>query len=188
LLPETSTISTTGFIRGTLNQREAGEHVEFPQRRRTDMRVRLGCLVLAYGLFAAGFMALLAAVAGRERVADVMNTMTAMGLGLLGGCMFSAEQMPAFLRLYVTPYMPTAWFVQVARGLQSGDGDSGFMPVVLGLALLGMACVGWRPGCPVAGSIRFPPAAGPRSRPIDCWKFIRSDGFSDPTDRRGSLS
>jgi hypothetical protein len=41
------------------------------------------------------------------------------GTGLAGGCMFPAEQLPAFLRELITPYMPTRWFV-AARELQSG--------------------------------------------------------------------
>lgn len=101
----------------------------------------LALLVGAYGLFAAGFMALLAAIAGRERVADVTNTVMAMGLGLMGGCMFPAEQMPSFLRSYVTPYMPTAWMVTAARELQAGQGEPTYFWALGGLALLGMVCV-----------------------------------------------
>jgi ABC-2 type transport system permease protein len=102
----------------------------------------LSLLVLAYGLFAAGFMALLAAIAGRERLADVMNTVLAMGLGLIGGCMFPADQMPAFLRLHVTPYVPTAWFVNAARQLQETGAEPAFLWTVLGLAVAGAVCVG----------------------------------------------
>jgi ABC-type multidrug transport system permease subunit len=110
-------------------------------RFRWEQPFALCLLVTAYGLFAAGFMALLAAVAGRERLADVMNTMVVMGLGLIGGCMFPADQMPAFLRLHVTPYMPTAWFVNAARQLQITDAGSGFLWVVLGFATIGAICV-----------------------------------------------
>lgn len=111
-------------------------------RFRWEQPFALSLLVMAYGLFAAGFMALLGAIAGRERLADVMNTMTAMGLGLVGGCMFPAEQMPAFLRLHLTPYVPTAWFVNAARQLQETDAGSAFVWAVLGLAVSGAVCAG----------------------------------------------
>jgi ABC-2 type transport system permease protein len=85
----------------------------------------LALLVGAYAFFAAGFMALLAALAGKERRADLFNTVTGMALGLMGGCMFPPEQLPGFLRHYITPYLPTRWFVAAAQSLQfGGDGWS----------------------------------------------------------------
>jgi ABC-2 type transport system permease protein len=108
---------------------------------RWEQPFALALLVSAYGLFAAGFMALLAGIVGRERVADVTNTITAMLLGLMGGCMFPAEQMPAFLRAHVTPYMPTAWLVNAARELQAGQGQPTYYWALGGLTMIGLVCI-----------------------------------------------
>jgi ABC-2 type transport system permease protein len=78
-------------------------------------------LVLTYALFAAGFMGLLAALAGKERRADLLNNVIVLVVSLAGGCMFPPEQFPAFLRDHVTPLMPTAWFATAARALQGGN-------------------------------------------------------------------
>ncbi len=80
----------------------------------------LVALVLAYALFGAGFMGLLAAVAGKERRADVLNNVFVMVASLAGGCMFPPQQLPAFMREHVMPLMPTAWFASGARSLQEG--------------------------------------------------------------------
>ena len=37
----------------------------------------------------------------------------------------SAEALPDFLRLHVTPLLPPAWFIGAVRHLQNGDGTSG---------------------------------------------------------------
>jgi ABC-2 type transport system permease protein len=75
-------------------------------------------LVLAYALFAAGFMGLLAALAGTERRADILNNVIVMVISLAGGCMFPPQQLPAFMRDHVTPLLPTAWFAGAARAAQ----------------------------------------------------------------------
>ena len=80
-------------------------------------------LVLTYALFAAGFMGLLAALAGKERRADILNNVIIMVISLAGGCMFPPQQLPAFMRDHVTPLLPTAWFAAAARALQE-DGAS----------------------------------------------------------------
>jgi ABC-type multidrug transport system permease subunit len=83
----------------------------------------LVALVLTYALFAAGFMGLLAALAGQERRADILNNVIVMVMSLAGGCMFPPQQLPAFLRDHVTPLLPTAWFAAAARAVQD-DGAS----------------------------------------------------------------
>jgi ABC-2 type transport system permease protein len=108
---------------------------------RWQQPLALGILIAAYALFGTGFMALLAAIAGRERLADVTNTVTVMALGMIGGCMFPADQMPAFLRLHVTPLVPTAWFVNAARQLQSTEHSHRWLWTVLGLSALGASCL-----------------------------------------------
>jgi ABC-type multidrug transport system permease subunit len=75
-------------------------------------------LVMTYALFAAGFMGLLAALAGTERRADILNNVIVMVLSLAGGCMFPPQQLPAFMRDHVTPLLPTAWFAGAARAVQ----------------------------------------------------------------------
>ncbi len=101
----------------------------------------LTVLVASYGLFAAGFMALLAAVTGGERVADVVNTLVAMAMGLAGGCMFAPEQLPSFVRVYLAPVLPTSWFVASARGLSSAGGPADWLVPALALAAVGVTCV-----------------------------------------------
>lgn len=84
---------------------------------------RLGVLIGAYAVFAAGFMAAVTALAGSEKRADTLNTVVAMSLGLVGGCMFPRDQLPAFIGQQLTPWMPTHWFAAAVRALQM-DNDS----------------------------------------------------------------
>jgi ABC-2 type transport system permease protein len=81
----------------------------------------LAILVVAYTFFVAGFMSFLAALAGSEKRADVLNTVIAMAMGLAGGCMFPVEQLPTFIRDHVTAWLPTHWFVMAVRTLQTDD-------------------------------------------------------------------
>jgi ABC-type multidrug transport system permease subunit len=103
--------------------------------------VPLVFVALAYAFFAAGFMALMAALAGKEKRADVLNNVVAMGLGLAGGCMFPAEQLPGFLREHITPLMPTQWFTAAVRGMESGMPGHGWVWTSLELAILGWALI-----------------------------------------------
>jgi hypothetical protein len=84
-------------------------------------------------------MAFIAGLAGKEQRADLLNTVVAMGLGLAGGCMFPAEQLPLFLREGVTPFMPTRWFVVGVRELQSGIAGHVWLSALFGLLGLGLA-------------------------------------------------
>jgi ABC-type multidrug transport system permease subunit len=95
-------------------------------------------LVLTYALFAAGFMGLLAALAGKERRADILNNVIVLVVSLAGGCMFPPEQFPAFLRDHITPFMPTAWFVAAARSLQGGTVTAAWVLAALELAAFGV--------------------------------------------------
>jgi len=104
-------------------------------------------LSLAFGLFAGGLLAFLAAVMNGEKRADVLNSMILMGLGLAGGCAFPAQALPTFLRDHVTPLLPPNWFVEAMRAAQSGGGESAAWALaalkltVLGLMLIALA--GW---------------------------------------------
>ncbi len=99
----------------------------------------LSILCVGYAFFAAGLMALIAGLAGKERRADLLNTVLAMGLGLAGGCMFPAEQLPGILRNALTPYMPTRWFILAVHGLQSGTEEGKWLTALAGLFGLGLA-------------------------------------------------
>lgn len=98
-------------------------------------------LILAYGLFGSGFMALLAALARSERRADVLNNVIVLFLSFLGGSFFPARQLPAFLRDHVCPMMPNYWFIEGLRGLQSGSGDVLWTVSALKLSVVGALLV-----------------------------------------------
>ncbi len=100
----------------------------------------LSVLVGAYALFGAGLMGLIAALAGQERRADMLNNLVVMTVSLAGGCMFPPEQLPAFVRNHFMALMPTAWFVSAARALQFGGGHGWMIPAAR-LGLLGVVLV-----------------------------------------------
>jgi len=79
----------------------------------------LAAVTFSYACFAACLMTLCVAVVADERRANVLNNITGMVLGLAGGCAFPAQQLPAFLREHVTPWLPTCWFT---RALQTNTG------------------------------------------------------------------
>jgi len=79
----------------------------------------LAVIMLCYACFAACLMAVLVALMPDERRANVLNSIAGMALGLAGGCAFPAQQLPAFLRDHITPWLPTYWF---ARTLQNNAG------------------------------------------------------------------
>jgi ABC-type polysaccharide/polyol phosphate export permease len=98
-------------------------------------------LVAAYGLFGAGLMGVIAALAGQERRADVLNNLVVMTLALTGGCMFPPQNLPGFVRDHLMPYLPTAWFVTAARAGQFGGGGADWVAAALKLTLLGIALI-----------------------------------------------
>ncbi len=106
-------------------------------------------LVFSYAGFTAAFFAALVALAPDERRAAVLNNLAGMALGLVGGCAFPPEQLPAFLRAHVTPLMPSYWFADTLRNLQSvGAGIAwGWVAVklvVLSLVLVALAAMLFR--------------------------------------------
>jgi ABC-type multidrug transport system permease subunit len=98
--------------------------------------LELGVLVIAYAVFAVGFMSLISALAGTEKRADTLNTMAGMGLGLMGGCMFPPHQLPSVIRDHLTPWMPTRWFAAAAHGL-AGETGSAWWTAAAALLVLG---------------------------------------------------
>jgi hypothetical protein len=88
-------------------------------------------LTLGYACFAAGFYAVLVALMPDERRSAVLNNLAGLGLGMMGGCAFPPQQLPAFLRENITPHLPSYWFVDTLRDLQYGG-----TTVAWGLTLL----------------------------------------------------
>ena len=78
----------------------------------------LMAMALGYACFAAAFYAVLVALMPDERRAAVLNSLAGLGLGMLGGCAFPPQQLPAFIRGYITPHLPSYWFVDTMRDLQ----------------------------------------------------------------------
>lgn len=93
----------------------------------------LAALVAAYGTVAAGLMAVVMGLAGDERRASVLGNVVSMALALVGGAMFPPEQLPAFLREELAPWVPTYWFASAVRRLEL---DAGAMAWPTALALL----------------------------------------------------
>lgn len=93
-------------------------------------------MVLAYAVFAAGLMALMAAIAGNETRAGMFNNVLAMSLAIAGGCMFPLENI-AFWKQHVAPWMPTYWFAGTTRDLQLSSGDVVWIDDAIKLAVLG---------------------------------------------------
>jgi len=99
----------------------------------------LVALVAGYSGFVAALFAVLVALMPDERRAGVLNNLAAMALGLVGGCAFPPRQLTDFLREHITPQMPSYWFADTARRLQSAAGDVPWGWVVLKLLLCGVA-------------------------------------------------
>ena len=109
----------------------------------------LGTLIVAYALFASSLMAVLVALVPDERRASVLNNLAGMGLGLAGGCAFPPQGLPAFLRDHITPRLPTYWFTETVRGLQSGGASAPWLstslqPAGVSLLLLALAALLFR--------------------------------------------
>lgn len=102
---------------------------------RWENSLALAALVLGYSCFVAALFAVLVALVPDERRAAMLNNITAMALGFAAGCAFPPQSLPAFVREHITPLLPSYWFVQTARNLQSGSGDVPWGPVVLKLLI-----------------------------------------------------
>ena len=106
----------------------------------------LMALLAGYSGFIAAFFAMLVALVPDERRAGVLNNLAGMVLGLAGGCAFPPQQLPTFLREHITAKLPSYWFANAARNLQSGGGDVPWGMVLLKLVMCAMvliAVAGW---------------------------------------------
>lgn len=99
-------------------------------------------LTLGYAIFASGLMALFVAVVTGERAARVLNNLAGMILGIAGGCAFPPQQLPAFLRVHVTPFLPSFWFADTVRTLQFGQPGYFWVAATLKLGVAGLVLIG----------------------------------------------
>ncbi len=90
-------------------------------RIRWEQPWMLAVLALGYACFATALMAVFVALMPDERRAGAITNMAGMILGIAGGCMFPREQLPRFMAERVTPFLPSAWFVEAGRALQFGE-------------------------------------------------------------------
>jgi ABC-type multidrug transport system permease subunit len=95
----------------------------------------MSLLTLAYVCFATGLMAVTVAIMPDERRANALNNVMTLIFSMAGGCMFPTDQLPAAMREYVSPLLPTYWFANTARELWWSDG-SWYIPAAK-LALVG---------------------------------------------------
>jgi len=102
-------------------------------RIRWQQPIALAGLTFGYACFAASLMAVLVTLVSDERHAGALNNIVGMALGLAGGCAFPPQQLPAFLREHITPLLPSYWFAETVRSLQSGSVSILWVPVVLKL-------------------------------------------------------
>ena len=101
----------------------------------------MAALIFAFGLFASGFMAFLAALARSERRANAVNGVIVMCLSFVGGSFFPARQLPPLFRDQLSPLMPNYWFIEALRELQSGGGEMTWVWAALKLCFFGLALV-----------------------------------------------
>jgi ABC-2 type transport system permease protein len=102
---------------------------------------QMAAMLLAYSVFASGFMALVAGVAGSEKRAGMFNNILVMGLALGSGCMFPLDMLGAFWQHAVAPWIPVTWFLEAVRQMQYASGDVAWIMPALKLAAAGAICV-----------------------------------------------
>jgi ABC-type transport system involved in cytochrome c biogenesis permease component len=99
-------------------------------------------LTVGYTAFAAGLMAVIVALVPDERRAGAFTAITGMALGLAGGCAFPPQQLPAFLRQHITPFLPSFWYADTVRNLEFGTTTVPWGFVLLKLAGLSALLIG----------------------------------------------
>jgi len=98
----------------------------------------IALLTTAYCVFAGGLMTLLPALVSEARSAQVLGSVLAMLLGLAGGSMFPAQQLPAFLRHHICPLLPNFWYTEAVRSVTFEPHPAAWLGVCLRLAVLGV--------------------------------------------------
>jgi ABC-type multidrug transport system permease subunit len=104
--------------------------------------VPIGLLVLGFAAFGAGFAALFAALVPDARRADALSNVTAMAIGLAGGCAFPPQNLPAFLREHITPLLPSSWLAQGIRELEFGSAPVDWPLILLRLVVVAGVLLG----------------------------------------------
>ncbi|MBE7503659.1 MAG: ABC transporter permease [Verrucomicrobiales bacterium] len=107
----------------------------------------VAALSASYCVFAAGFMCFLGALVAGEERADAFANVIAMAVGLAGGGAFPAQQLPGFLRDYVTPWLPNHWFTKSLHDLLFSPAPVAWGGVAVGMLVLGAGLAGlaaWR--------------------------------------------
>jgi ABC-type multidrug transport system permease subunit len=84
----------------------------------------LALACLGYSLFAAGFLALLSALAPSERRVEALNSMLIFSLSFVGGSYLPSDNFPKFMREHITALTPNHWLIETARSLQDLSMDS----------------------------------------------------------------
>lgn len=97
----------------------------------------VAAVVFGYSVCAAGLTSCIASIAAKEKRADTINTIVIMGFAILGGTMFQVDQLPGFIRDYISPYLPTAWFIETIRSLQDVNQTTPWIGVVIQLCTVG---------------------------------------------------
>ncbi len=108
---------------------------------RWEQPLAMAAVILAFGLFASGLMALIAALAQTERRANAINSVIVMVLSFVGGSFFPARQLPPLFRDHLSPLLPNYWFIEALRELQSGGARMPWAWAALKLVLLGLVLV-----------------------------------------------
>ncbi len=99
--------------------------------------IPVAAVVFGYSVCAAGLTSCIASIASKEKRADTINTIVIMGFAILGGTMVQVDQLPGFIRDYISPHLPTAWFIGTIRSLQDTNLDTPWIGVVIQLCVVG---------------------------------------------------
>lgn len=97
----------------------------------------IAALVFAYGICAAGLLALCAAISRTEKRAETINITIIIGMSFVGGAYFPAENLPGFVSENISPFLPNYWLIETIRGIHFGQTDDWIVPV-LKLTLTGL--------------------------------------------------
>jgi ABC-type multidrug transport system permease subunit len=103
--------------------------------------VALLALTFGYACFAAGLMALMVTLVTDEHRAGALTNIIGMMLSIAGGCAFPPQGLPAFVRDHISPLLPTYWFSESVRSLQSASANVSWVIVSLKLAVLSAVLV-----------------------------------------------
>jgi ABC-type multidrug transport system permease subunit len=99
----------------------------------------LALACLGYSLFAAGFLALLSALAPSERRIEALNSILLFSFAFVGGSYLPSDNFPKFMRENITPLTPNHWLIETARALQNRPTEfAGPLVVMAKLAVLGV--------------------------------------------------